>query len=190
MIEERFFMIDRIVNFRKKLEKYKIACLLSFFGFVLILFDQVIKLCVENSMNLNDSVVVVPGMLRITYLQNRGAAFSIMSGQTLFLIIIALIIISALVGFIIKKKIKDLIYLISITMIISGGVGNLIDRAFRGYVVDYLDTIFWPMEDFAVFNFADCLVVVGCLMFISKIIFNEFICDKCQKNKRENYGRC
>ena len=182
MIEERFFMNSKIVDFCERLKKYKIICCFVSLGVILVLFDQIIKLFIENSMRLNDSFVVILGILRITYLQNYGAAFSIMSNQTLFLVIITLIIIVALVLFIIKKKIKDLIYLISITMIISGGVGNLIDRVFRGYVVDYIDTIFWPMEDFAVFNFADCLVVVGCVILISKIIFNEFICDKCQKN--------
>ena len=175
-------MNSGIEDFCKKIGKYKIGCCFVFLGTILVLFDQIIKLCIENSMDLNESFVAVLGILRITHLQNYGAAFSIMSGQTLLLSLVALIIIFVLILFIIKKKIKDLIYLISITMIISGGLGNLIDRIFRGYVVDYLDTIFWPMEDFAVFNFADCLVVVGCAILISKIMFNEFICEKCQKN--------
>ena len=173
---------NRIMDFCKKIGEYRFGCCFVFLGIILVLFDQIIKLLIENSMNLNESFVAVLGILRITYLQNYGAAFSIMSGQTLLLILAALIIIVALIGFIIRKKIKDLIYLISINMIISGGISNLIDRIFRGYVVDYLDTIFWPMEDFAVFNFADCLVVVGCAILMSKIIYNEFICKKCQKN--------
>ena len=128
-------------------------------------------------MNLHDSFAAL-GFLRITYVQNYGAAFSILSGQKIVLIVITLLIISFLIAFFIKKQIKDLVYIVSIVMVTAGGIGNLIDRIFRGYVVDYFDIGIWPFDDFAIFNFADCLVVVGAIVFAIKFIISEFFHNK------------
>ncbi len=166
------------ISFFNEIKKYKMMCFFAFLNVFLILLDQFIKWVVESNMNLHDSFIVVSDFLRITYLQNYGAAFSILSGQKIILIIVTLLIISFLIVFVIKKQIKDLFYLISITMITSGGIGNLIDRIFRGYVVDYFDVTFWPFNDFAIFNFADCLVVVGTIIFVIKFIINEFVQNK------------
>ncbi len=166
------------ISFFNEIKKYKMMCFFAVLNVFLILLDQFIKWIVESNMNLHDSFIVVSDFLRITYLQNYGAAFSILSGQKIILIIVTLLIISFLIVFVIKKQIKDLIYLISITMITSGGIGNLIDRIFRGYVVDYFDVTFWPFNDFAIFNFADCLVVVGTIIFVIKFIINEFVQNK------------
>lgn len=171
-------MNKNVVNFWDKVKKYKTMCFFAFLNVFLILFDQIIKFVTERNMNLHDSFIVVSDFLRITYVQNYGAAFSILSGQKIILIIITLLIISFLIAFVIKKQIRDLFYLISITMIISGGIGNLIDRIFRGYVVDYFDVTFWPFNDFAIFNFADCLVVVGTVIFVIKFIISEFVHNK------------
>ncbi len=166
------------ISFLNETKKYKMMCFFAVLNVFLILLDQFIKWVVESNMNLHDSFIVVSDFLRITYLQNYGAAFSILSGQKIILIIVTLLIISFLIVFVIKKQIKDLFYLISITMITSGGIGNLIDRIFRGYVVDYFDVTFWPFNDFAIFNFADCLVVVGTIIFVIKFIINEFVQNK------------
>lgn len=166
------------ISFFNEIKKYKMMCFFAVLNVFLILLDQFIKWIVESNMNLHDSFIVVSDFLRITYLQNYGAAFSILSGQKIILIVVTLLIISFLIIFVIKKQIKDLFYLISITMITSGGIGNLIDRIFRGYVVDYFDVTFWPFNDFAIFNFADCLVVVGTIMFVIKFIVNEFVQNK------------
>lgn len=166
------------ISFFNKIKKYKMMCFFTVLNVFLILLDQFIKWIVEGNMNLHDSFIVVSDFLRITYLQNYGAAFSILSGQKIILIIVTLLIICFLILFVIKKQIKDLFYFISITMITSGGIGNLIDRIFRGYVVDYFDVTFWPFNDFAIFNFADCLVVVGVVIFVIKFIINEFVQNK------------
>lgn len=163
-------------NFNQ-IKQYKEIYLFSFLNIFLILFDQIIKWIIENTMNLHDSFAAL-GFLRITYLQNYGAAFSILSGQKIILIIITLLIISFLIVFFIKKQIKDLLYVVSIVMVTAGGIGNLIDRIFRGYVVDYFDVTIWPFDDFAIFNFADCLVVVGIIIFAIKFIINEFVHNK------------
>lgn len=168
--------MDMNKNFNQ-IKQYKRIYLFSFLNIFLILFDQVIKWVIENNMNLHDSFFAL-GFLRITYLQNYGAAFSILSGQKIILIIVTLLIISLLIVFFIKKQIKDLLYMVSIAMVTSGGIGNLIDRIFRGYVVDYFDVTIWPLDDFAIFNFADCLVVIGTIIFAIKFIINEFFRDK------------
>ena len=168
------------ININKNLSQMKKYREIYFFVFLnafLIFCDQIVKLIIENNMNLHDSFAAL-GFFRITYVQNYGAAFSILSGQKIVLIVITLLIISFLIAFFIKKQIKDLLYIVSIVMVTAGGIGNLIDRIFRGYVVDYFDIKIWPFDDFAIFNFADCLVVVGAIIFAIKFIISEFFHTK------------
>ena len=112
--------------------------------------------------------------MRITNVRNYGAAFSVLFKKTGFLIFFALSIIVVFIIYILKNKIKDKIYLISTILIISGGIGNLIDRIIKGYVIDYINLIFWPFKNFPVFNFADCLIVFGSIIFLIRFIKNEF----------------
>ena len=106
------------ISFFNEIKKYKMMCFFAVLNVFLILLDQFIKWIVESNMNLHDSFIVVSDFLRITYLQNYGAAFSILSGQKIILIVVTLLIISFLIIFVIKKQIKDLFYLISILKII------------------------------------------------------------------------
>ena len=152
----------------------------------LVAIDQIIKIFVQQNLQVYDSLELIPYLFRVTYLQNYGAAFNFMSGHKIFLIIFTLTVIAFLIGFVVKNKFQDIIYLISITMIISGGFGNLLDRLIRGYVIDYIDTIFWPMQNFSIFNFADCLVVIGSIILLIKLIKDEIFNKKRQKNNKEN----
>ena len=123
---------------------------------LIVTFDYIIKLKVKNNMNVGDSIKVIGDFFKITYIQNRGAAFGMLQEkQTLFLVV-GLITIVVLVNLFLKTK--DKITKISISMVIGGAIGNILDRLLYGYVVDMFDfNGVWSY----IFNFADVCVVLG-----------------------------
>ena len=130
---------------------------------ILFLFlDQIIKYLVASNMHLNQSINIIKDFFKITYVTNDGAAFSILSGNVLLLILIALFIIIYIFKNI-KKMEKTEKYIYSI--LVAGILGNLIDRIFRGYVIDYLDFRIFGY-DMAIFNFADICIVVSCTLLL------------------------
>ena len=137
---------------------------------LLIIIDQVIKLKVINSAVLNKEIF--RNILYISYCENRGIAFGIgQGGVKIFAIITMLIIITALIYVFFKfNKLKGLT-LFGIALVISGGIANLIDRLFRGYVIDYID--FSEIVDFPIFNFADICIVVGVIIIGISYLKNE-----------------
>jgi lipoprotein signal peptidase len=135
--------------------------------------DQIIKLIVSLSIDLNVPTPIIPGFVNLTYVLNTGAAFSIFEGGRFFLIPLTLIMILAGLYLINNKKTTEKFTLWVLTLITAGGIGNLIDRIFRGAVIDYidLDIDISFIKTFAIFNFADmCVVVGGIALVISLII--------------------
>ncbi len=117
-------------------------------------------------------------VINLSYCENTGAAFSILSGQTTLLSIITAVVIIIAIYLLLSKKIKQPFLIFSVALIIAGGLGNLIDRIFRGYVIDYIEV---KLFRFAVFNFADCCVVIGAIMMM---VFALFL-DKESEPKKE-----
>lgn len=143
-------------------------------GVILIAADQLIKLwIVENLMPVNVMDFIRFGdfeVLGLRYCENTGAAFSSFSGARWFLVALVSVMLVVLLVFTIRYKHKRPLFLISSAMIISGGIGNLIDRIRLGYVIDYLDV---KLFNFAVFNFADICVVVGAILLLIFLFFIE-----------------
>ena len=138
---------------------------------ILITIDQIFKYYILiNKENLPNNII--NGVLNFTYCENRGIAFGIgQGGAKIFAIITILIIIVALIYVMLKfNKLKRLT-LFGIALVISGGIGNLIDRLFRGYVIDYID--FSEIVDFPIFNFADICIVVGVIIIGISYLKNE-----------------
>lgn len=134
----------------------------------IVLIDQLSKVAVMNGMGLGQTIPVIDGFFHFTYIQNTGAAFGIMSQNTGLLIVVTVILMAAAVIFAaVKKDELGKFIIISIAMIIGGGLGNMIDRIFRGYVVDFLDFKVWN----PVFNVADIFVCIGCGLVIIYILF-------------------
>ncbi len=130
----------------------------------IVLIDQIIKFAVVSNIKLESSLNLIPDLLSITYIQNTGAAFGMLKGHTiLFVLICASVVITALFFFFKTpaEKIKTS-YAISISLIIGGGIGNLVDRIQTQYVIDYIHISFFP----AIFNFADIAVVIGSILFM------------------------
>lgn len=136
------------------------------------LLDLVIKLIIKFNMKVEDSFIVIPNFFKINYLQNTGAAFSSFEGMRYVFIIVSIVIFLLLIKYIKNTDIKRKFEIVSLGMILGGLVGNLIDRIFYGYVIDYLSfTIFG--YSFAVFNLADSFIVIGVILFIIDMIIVE-----------------
>ncbi|MCQ2455109.1 MAG: signal peptidase II [Clostridia bacterium] len=110
----------------------------------------------------------IKGIIDITVIPNRGGAWGVLSGKTFVLLGFTLVIMALLIVFLAKYAEKSKLMFWAVCLIISGGIGNMIDRISAGEVVDFLHFEFWP--DFPVFNVADCAVCIGagllCLYFI------------------------
>ena len=124
--------------------------------------DQLIKYAVVQKFALGDVKELIHGVLSLTHIRNTGAAWSMMAGKTWFLIGMPLIIIVFALGFIYKNRRGSKLGLISMAMVLGGGIGNLIDRIRLKEVVDYIRVDF---INFPIFNFADICVVIGAVLF-------------------------
>ena len=129
---------------------------------IIILLDQAVKARVHSAMEPGQSIPVIRNIFHLSYVQNTGAAFSFMKGHTgLITIFTGILLAAILVYLLVWARDKSGFFTCSLLLIAGGGVGNLIDRVARGYVVDMFDFRFWP-----VFNVADVAICVGCVMLV------------------------
>lgn len=140
-----------------------------------ILIDQITKITVDRSMQLFDSIPLIENFFHLTYVRNKGAAFSFLSNASWRLpFFISVSIIAALVILIAFRKLRDDQKLahVALAMIFSGAVGNLIDRVRLGEVIDFLD-VHWYRHHWPAFNVADSLICVGVFLLAIDMIFEE-----------------
>ena len=123
---------------------------------LIITFDYIIKLRVKSNMNIGESIKVIGDFFKITYIQNKGAAFGMLQDKQIVFLVVGFITIAFLINLFLKTN--DNITKTSISMVIGGAIGNIIDRLLYGYVVDMFDfSGVWSY----IFNFADVCVVLG-----------------------------
>lgn len=128
--------------------------------FLIFWLDQITKLLASQNLLLNQSVPVINNIFHFTLIHNRGAAFGIFKNQTIFFIFMALITVVIIYRKLKTCKEKTLdISTVSLMLILGGALGNLIDRIFLGYVVDFIDLRIWP-----VFNIADSAITIGAIL--------------------------
>ena len=139
---------------------------------VFVLIDQISKIIISNILTNNKSIEVIKSFFYLTYTHNEGAAFSILLGKRIFLILIAIIIIALLIYYIKKNKIEGRLNKMSLSLIIGGAFGNLIDRIVRGYVIDFLDFKIFNYN-YPIFNLADTFIVIGVILLIIEMIRKE-----------------
>jgi signal peptidase II len=141
---------------------------------VLVAADLLIKSWVVTSLAPIGSMDLIKfgkfDIVGLHYTENTGAAFSIFKNSTLFLTILVSVLVVGLCIYGIMDKDKRPFKSVCLIMIISGGIGNLIDRIRNGYVVDYIELRFM---NFAIFNFADILATCGCIMLLIYVITSE-----------------
>ena len=134
---------------------------------ILVLFiigiDALSKYIVSSEMTLYQSIPLIDGVFSLTFVKNTGASFGMLAGGRWFFIAITLVMIGFIAGYTIKHKEKDKLYLTAASFIVGGGIGNLIDRILTGEVVDFFD---FCLIDFAIFNVADCFIVVGVILML------------------------
>lgn len=117
-----------------------------------------------------EEIEIIKDALYFTYVENRGAAFGIMQNKQLIFIILTVIVILGMIGFLIKNKPQSKLLKLSLSFIIAGGIGNLIDRIHLGYVVDFIDV---RIINYPVFNVADCFVVIGAILLFIHVLFSK-----------------
>lgn len=155
----------------------------------IVLSDRLIKIwaienLIENSISISKDFIKI-GKLKIldlTYVENYGAVFGSFSGMKWLLLGVSSILIVACMIILLKNIKNSKLFLISLSFIIGGGIGNLIDRFSKGYVVDYLEV---KLFKFAVFNLADSFIVVGSILLFIFIIFFDKKNDEIKKSSVE-----
>jgi signal peptidase II len=137
---------------------------------VLIVLDQVTKICVDSMLTLHESLTVIPGFLSITYVRNPGAAFGFLSGasplfRSVFFLGIAAVAIGCILYYIAKSRNDEPFLIFALSLILSGAVGNFIDRARFGEVIDFID-VYVGAHHWPAFNVADSAISVGAVILI------------------------
>lgn len=156
---------------RQESKEGKKLPLLAFFGLILlcIAVDQGTKYWAVQVLKPVGDIPLWEGVLHLTYAQNTGMAFSMLSQHTWVLTLITgLFLTGAIVFLILRRQKLPLFIQVVAALIIGGGIGNLIDRMTLGYVIDF---IYVKIINFAIFNGADSFVVVGCILLLAYVLF-------------------
>ena len=124
--------------------------------------DQAVKLYVVSRLALYESAPLLPGVVELLYIQNTGGGFSILAGYTWLLTVLTVALMAGVAALMVKKVFDHPLAMWSMTAVLGGGLGNLIDRVRLGYVVDMFH---FQFVDYPVFNVADILVVCGTICF-------------------------
>ena len=137
------------------------------FSTFFVLVDQGLKIIFLKILDKN--IVVIPNLLELGIVCNRGAAFGILQNNRWVFILFTALAIFCFIYIIFIKVVNDKLFIISSVFVVGGGIGNLIDRIFRGFVVDYIKLSFFP----PVFNFADICISVGGVFLITYVYFGH-----------------
>lgn len=129
--------------------------------------DQLLKILVVRDIKPVGTRELIPGLLSLDYVENRGAAFSMMIGGRWIFVGVTAVVCIFIIFAMFRYGRHEFFSWAASALIVGGGVGNMIDRIMHEYVVDYLHVSFFP----AIFNFGDCCVVIGVIFFIIHILF-------------------
>ena len=145
--------------------------------------DQLTKICAAANLKDISTLPIIENIFHFTYVENRGAAFGMLADHRWVFMILSVVGIAAIFVYLTVTKPKSWWMRLARCFIVGGGVGNMIDRIARGYVIDFIDCRF---IDFYVFNVADSFVCVGCAMFIIAVIIDEVRERKLKKSAGED----
>ena len=131
--------------------------------------DQLTKLLAVKFLMPLDTVPIIQNVLHLTYMENRGAAFGMLANNRWIFLIVSTLAILAMIFYLFSGLSEGRFAGIALSMLISGGIGNMIDRLAKGYVVDFID---FRLINFAIFNGADTFVCVGAGLLILALVFD------------------
>lgn len=151
-------------------------------GAVLVIIDQIIKYFISAFLQPVGSVSVIDNIFSLTYVENKGVAFGMFSDMRWIFVALTSILLVIIIFYMFKKRPKGKFFYVCAALIIGGGIGNLIDRIFYGYVIDYLSLSFFP----PVCNFADYCITAGTIMLVIYLLFFSDILDSSKKAKIKN----
>lgn len=138
-------------------------------GIGLVVLDQLTKYLIKTNLDIGQCIQIIGEFFQITHVKNPGAAFSILSGQRVFLVLLPIIGIIAAIIVLSRRKGAHFTLYLSWALIISGGIGNLIDRVLYGEVTDMISFSIFP----PVFNVADIGVTCGCALLVVYTLLSE-----------------
>lgn len=136
---------------------------------LLIGTDQFTKYLVVEYLKEKEQFVVIENVLSFRYVENTGAVFGSFAAHTIVLTVVSIILIGVVIFYFLKNKNQSKFINICLLLMISGGIGNVIDRIRLKYVIDFIEPLF---VNFAVFNFADCLITVGAFALMFYLIID------------------
>lgn len=150
--------------------------MIAIFTIVFFMIDRITKIF---ALKIESSIDIIPNLFRLTLAKNTGIAWSLFSNDTVIITIVTMIIIFFFIKYILDNKNGNKLYNVCYAMILGGAFGNLFDRVFLGYVIDFLDFNIFGY-DYPIFNLADTFIVCGIII----IILVGGIRDECNKRHR------
>ena len=139
---------------------------------IVIFFDLLTKHLISSGMELNSSITLSPGFLDFTYIINEGAAWGFLANRQWLLQVFTGAVMLVLIIYAVRKRnIISRLQMVSLAMIVGGGLGNFISRLFEGHVVDFIHIR--ALSFFNIFNIADIGITVGCVILIFCTVFSE-----------------
>lgn len=147
---------------------------------LIVAFDRLTKYLALHYLSGGKIITFIPGVVQFRYAENTGMAFSMLSGARWVFIVLTVVVCAGVLWFMFKNKCTSLWTYWSLGVIVSGGLGNLIDRALNGYVIDFIEPTF---VNFAVFNIADSAVTLGAAVLICYLIVDAFKKDEGKKDE-------
>ena len=148
----------------------------------LVGLDQLFKHWVTAALRPDGIMSLIPGVLQFHYSENDGAMMGLFGGKTGLMIVLAALLLIALLYVIFSKRLKPGVLYGALVLVFAGGIGNMIDRVARGFVVDYIEVLF---VQFYIFNFADCLITVGAFTILIYEIYETVRDSKRKKAQRD-----
>ena len=165
-----------MITLKKKIYLVAVIC---------VIIDQLSKLVITNMLDSFTGFVVVKDFFEIMYVKNVGAAWGILSGNLIMLIFISIAALFVLLFYINKEVDINKLMMLSYGFLLGGIMGNLIDRVFRSYVVDFLHFYIFGYS-YPVFNIADTLIVCGIVLMIIEVLRSEINVIKGREKRYEN----
>ena len=161
--------------------------MLAFFAIIvgIIFVDQLTKWLAVIFLKGNGATVVIENVLRFLYLENKGAAFGMLSNQRWVFLVISTVAIAAIIFYMVKFRPQNKLLKVAIAFMAGGGLGNMVDRLALGYVIDFIDFYAFPKIWMYVFNVADSFVCIGAGLMILYLILETVKESKKLKAEKE-----
>ena len=152
------------------MKRQKMLCVDFVLFILLLVFDQFTKYLAVAKLKGQSAFVLINGVLELQYLENRGSAFGMLQGKKVFILLVGILFLAVIMFFLFRlpETKKFTIVHILLTLIVSGGIGNMIDRFRLDYVVDFISFV---LIDYPIFNVADIYIVCGTVILFLLFLF-------------------